>query len=774
MMFEQRTKNLLDLSSPADPLKDSFSDFYKKIVGKANGGVVPSGGFEIPAVMMLNQVREENADYIIHIRDNPEEPKLSGDNKLIPPVRKPEVMPKKSEEPFDSPFGDVVPVGMFGKALEAHSKLIGVLKACNKPVENVDRFFKDMWGVDRDIDLAPFHSVARSTGPAMWGGLGRKAVPVVTALPEAQVQVDITDKGRSRHQVAEDALVDWPKAKSVAMATGLQLAGDDKYYPQKDGKRDIYLKIEDRDIPRAPKDFTFPTFPDIAPEIIKHNKDALIALSAKMRKMALITNKKHEHIEIGEVKPKHLLEAVRAIPIGFVVDKNENLTDIFVDINSILAEDRPVRQQMTIDMVNQMRQIKAYDLLPAFATSYADKQRGNIPRASEIRASLLTIEDDNGESIKRLRTLVNAIYPDNFLLRVHELGTFMSKGAGIKWVNTIRDLVGIGNAMFTERDLIKSWIDIKSNLRFVKKICEYIAQGFVKYERIALANVKLTRDILRLLCHDDSTLKGMSMVIERHAIYWNNRYLNKVCHSDEDLITNQLLAKCIRKIKFITDENLEMVLNDRYLKDVLANATCNYIDKRQGIDGKEKTLIDSNLWSLPIMRFAMRLDELIKIRTGNPSLVSMFTVADKAVRDANLFKEDVQQLIDKVVNYEDVNVPEDYMTASEMVESKDVVKPVVPQQEKSNVSNDNSNNNVQLNKPTVSGTINLGLFKYTQSKKVPMVHLREELIDDNVNVDVPVAKMIISHYPEMVELEKYEKIKKKILEAFAELAAKKK
>lgn len=782
---------------------DSVTSIMQKLMMKAYGGKPPEGGIDMPSNVAIQRVPEVAADYTIEELEMDTNKTLSYDAHLVPPVSKPEPIAKQSQSPFSSPFQDTAPVGLFGKALQSHSKLVSALKAVNVDTDNLVQNFKDLWAIDDDVDLDVFYSRPRSKGAAMYGGLRRNTVPATLAVSSGQTKVAVIDRGTARREISDRALIDWPRMKTIAMATGLQLIVDDEEY-RKDPKP-IHFKISRRDIPLAPEIIVAPKFQRIPREKVAMTRQTIVMLSAKMRKLAVLHREKFDNLEIEELTANDVLRAIRAVPKGIIVAPDARVFDNIVDFDYAAVGHHEVKMEHAD--FEEYKKIRPIDVIQSFSLAHAEQNKGNVPRAREVRRRIVALDEEMHKSRNWLEDLIRRVYPKDILLRVYYFGNIIGKKSGLEWVNNVRKLLQFPHSGFSERDLVRNWEDGINNVGVLKSIAEETAVGFTRYETLAINTPKITKDIQKELAHAETFGIGLSKLIKRHAIYWHNRYANKIRDGVGDEIKNQMMAKVFRKIKLKMTSDMEIYVENKAIAEAFYESAVSFVRKRRPEIYAHRQVPIIEYSGDDITDYGKALDKCIKRLTGNMPKVTFASLSERAEEETDMFLEDMEMMIDKILSYEHPGVPDTYLTDRfeniddvaikekrvailEPEEDDERISKVVPVLDTAKTPGTNPVIMKDSNLSTVPKTVAISFSdsdsdaETKEDKKTKgvmildddssdeedkedklKVNLREELEDAGVETGKGIAKIILQKYPDMVHYKEVDRIRNEILSA---------
>lgn len=764
----------VDLSQPIDVTKDTFEIWYKKLAHRAYRGNVPEGGYDLPSPLIVNRCDEDLADYTVAVDPLPDGVRLSFDESLCPPVAYPEPVAKHSEVPFGIPFEDTVPPGFFASSVQNFSKAKAVIDSYKGESKGLEQVFKGCWGLDESTDLEDFSASVRSSGPAMWGGVMRNNVPAVQALSGTQGLVHIIERGATKQKFAEDALIDWPRAKAVAMAVGVQLAGDDKV--ARGRGLELHYRIPKVDVPKAPKGIVMPHFPDANPVVSEAMKENLLNLAKHIRKFSLLKGKKYDNLFVREVKPPDIMKAIRLIGEEVKVPAHSRLFESTLELTDEILYGQVAR--IDHQAYEEIKKIRPVDILKSIAYGYADRERGNILRAREIRKTIVDLDVSFRDSFSALSILAREVIPEDFLVRVYYLGNLIGKGLGFQWVNDIRKYLNMPHSAFSESDLIKSWNASLNNRKVLVRICEEIANAFRAHESIRKYFPKVRAKVCRLLGTKQMFLAGLNEVIHTHAAYWHNRYVNKPYETNEDLAKNQLMSKVMRNVQVELSDKLQ-VREDRIFK-ILHDSAHHYVNKRMNQPVKEEMVPHVRWYTLE--EYAQVLDGWIIGLTGKPPNLKYQDFVIYCKDNLGKFLVDIQEFLDKVLFVHDDWEPEEHETYGADFKTEHLQDVAEDRKEETMLHEaedgqvgrdagivDSDHQMAKMSHPAHEAEDDEDEFfvlDTPMAKQDPTVDLLEELMEDGVRVDHPIAQRIISQYPARVLAKDIAAIKKEILMAY--------
>lgn len=772
-----------DPEESVDILKDSVSTIYSKLMYKAYNGMPPSGGFEVPANMALGKCQEDVSDYSIMTSMYNDGIDLSFDHGLVPPVHKPEPVAKQSDSPFKHPFQDNAPVGLFGKALKAHSKLVSLYKAMNLPSEEFDIAFKAQWGIPLEEDLTEFYSKPRSKGSALWGGIGKKAVPSVLALTGSQVQIDIIDKYSTKASVGEDALVNWPRLKAIAMGMGVQIVADDKYFRDAVGDKVIKLhyKLSRGEIPRAPKNVGVPYFKNVEFKETEMICDSLKVVSKHMRKLVNISEKKHDRLDAEGMFPANIIGMTKIQGIGDPRDRYEEIPlDIYdgdIDFDNLTER----QKTYTFEEREAIKRLRPVDFLKACAMAYVDLKRGAVPPFKEVKRWITELDKNYSKAFNQIYDTVMAVVPKDIMLRIYRLGNLVGKGTGLTWVNQLRKFLGMKNSAFTERDLIASWLDNIKSPKVLARAIEEIMEGFKEREFVRTNMPHAKQVVLEKLLHPLSFSAGLSDLINIHAVYWQRRYKAKIKHTmPKDIITKkQFAAKAMRYLRFIYTNEHEFLFQEVSLLQAINESYDNYLKKRFSKKQITKNIKHPDYTGQPFVLYCRELDNYLQKEFVKAPKVSFEELGNFVMEEVTKFTNDFVDIIAKVIRNDNIKADNIYGDTTFVHD----VFPKVAKKSHRNVgkeeeTNDNPNSDLsdtdeeandsvlpKVNDDKVDDFMNDLLESATDvtTIKSGVVVLASELEDMGVDMNSDAVRIILGRYPAQVHHTELDNIRKEIL-----------
>jgi hypothetical protein len=780
-----------ELSEEVDPEFDSVQVMFEKMKYRANGNKKVEGGFEVPANMALGRCYDEDADYTVKIKDRYEGYKLAFDDRLVPPVHKPEPVAKKSDDPFSHPFLDNAPVGLFGKALVAHAKLITILKHNHQPVEKVEMAFRAQWGIDKDADLNEFYPKPRSTGAAMYGGIKRKTVPSVLAVTGSQIQVDIIDHRVGKESVGQEALVNWPRMKAIAMATGVQIAADDKYYRDNVKGKDIEIgyKIARPELMTTPSEIVAPDFPVVKENDSQVTKAAMVQISKQMRKIAAIRSEKYDNLKIADIFPDSIITLVGAEGIGKPYQEDYDSTANMVegDLDLYGSKRNLPKGHVTATDHKTFEDIRPVDIIRNEAESYFDRNLGNVEDYKSIKKTIVELDGQYVKSMNTLKALISKVIPNDILSRVLRIGDVFKPGLGTIWVNQLKSYLGFRHLAFSTRDFEQAWLQGLTKRKTVERVATEISDGFRNRSLMRIDKPVVTKHIADLLSHKLSVGQGLSMLIERHKIYWKNRY-HKASLLTEDYkikVKKQVAAKVFKKLRFELDESQAFVLDETVVYEVLRDVYSNLLIRRYNKKNIDKKVKLPKPVGKTFLEYSVQLDRALQTEFVKKPKVGFEEIASYLQIEIDKFIGDFQDLLARVLVKKPIDKDDSYVTDT-MIQEDIQIKKEVPIKASDGkqeiVANVNRSEQLVVS-PVVSNTSFFSdepkkvseadwmsaLKKEWEESKTQVVDttidLVEELIEDNIQIDKPVAKMIIGQYPKRVDVKKYAKIRDRILAA---------
>lgn len=770
-----------DPGSTPDILKDSVSTIFTKLMYKGYKGKPPAGGYEVPANMALGKATEEKADYIVSTNFVSEGMDLAFDHTLVPPVHRPDPVAKQSDSPFRHPFQDNAPVGLFGKALQAHSKLISLMKGLGKDTTEFDVAFKVQWGIGLEEDLSEFYSKPRSHGSAIWGGVGKKTVPSVLSLTGSQVQVNIIDKQASKLSVGEDALVNWPRMKAIAMATGVQLVADDKFVADNlRGKNfELPYMLARGEIARAPKKVGIPRFKNIIPEEVAMIRVSLQQVAKHMRKLVSVQVKKHDRLEAEGIFPETVTSAVNLIGHGDEPTGGEVIPmDIFdgdIDFEGVHS----IGKKLDFDTKEAIKKLRPVDIIKAAAMFFVDRKHGGVPSHSEVRNWITGLDSNYGLNFDRMYKTVTAVVPADILMRTYRIGNLVAKGVGLVWVNQLRQYLGMKHSAFTERDLEVSWVENLKNRNVLTRVIEEIANGFKEREYVRTSSPLAKQVVLDKLLHPISVTAGLSDLIHIHAIYWHRRYLAKIGKElpKGKITKRQVAAKVMRFVRFRYTEDHEFVVQPESIIPVISESYKNYLNKRMLKKQLKKSLELPEFDGYNVVKYCRDLDAQLGREFVKAPKVTFEDIGEFVMNEIRKFEMDFANIIAKVVKNEEVQVDIKYGKT----EVEDDVYPRIQVQD-ANVNETDATGVDKFfeeldAKESKQEQENMDdLFDDFSGKaevvlQSGLVDLKSELDDAGVDTNHPIAKLVLSRHPRQVHYKAVEEIRKEVLLELAQMRA---
>jgi len=738
--------SVVDASTTVDVATDSFAAIMHKLKTRAYRGAYPEGGSDVPANLMTGQVREPFADYSLSFNSAESDVRLSLDEHLVPAYHKPEPVAKRSEQPFSSPFQDTAPAGLFGTALKAHAKLQSVVTTLGGYSDDLDKTFKDMWGIEQDADLSEFMSRPRSTGAAMWGGLGRDTVPAVLAMSGAQTLVNVVDRGKAHSEIDPEALIDWPRAKATVMATGVQLVADDDVFRAR--PRDLHFRLDRRELPRAPRVVELPAFDRIPADEVSIARETIAMFADAYRRLVSIHGSRHEHVEVENIQPVDILRAVRAVPRGFANKTEERLFDLAIEYDPF----DPERTRLDFPELKHLRRIRPVDIIKSFALGYADHVQGRVPRHKDLQYLLTDL--DNPESLAKLREFVTKCLPEDTLVRTFHLGNLVSSGTGWEWVNSMRKNLGARHSSYQERDLVRAWKESLNDIPFLRRVGQDVAMGILQYERVAKRGPNVSRAVCRELGHYSTFAAGLSKVVRRHAVYWHNRYLANKMDQGGTRVRRQLMAKVMKTVKVRISASGEVSGANEGLAAVMLQSAEAYLRKRRAAADIGKPMPFKPHGGQDLVFYGDALDVAIREELGKRPDYSYADFAHFALGELKKFVDDIADFLEKVFKHDPKAVPQDYgdedFAPEEAIQEVPAPEPEAKQEEE-----------------TVDYDALFGFGVYqTFNPAKRLLNLVMELADDGIDTTDPIAQAVIARYPAEVELAEYNDIRKEILETY--------
>jgi hypothetical protein len=600
-----------------------------------------------------------------------------------------------------------------------------------------------------------FTSRARSSGPALWGGIKRKTVPVNLALTGTQTLVNVIDHQTARETIDPEALVDWPRMKTVAQSIGTQLVADDEVFMGLETKPQLHFRVHRQEIPKAPRKVDLPKFLPHDQAKSKITRDAIIRLSSQMRKLVMIKNSRRDNLTMQELTPKDVLQASRAVVnVERYADKGHMKLDMIdVPVGEFITG--PMYEDEYHDVIVEVKKSRPVDIIRLYAFAYAERQNGNVARKHEVQKHILGLDTDPSSNYVWLKNLIEAVVPADILVRTYQLGNIVNPGSGVVWVNQLRKFLRFSHSSFQEDSLIKCFHQSLAEMRVVGRLAEEVSLGLGDFEFISTSHTIKSRGVRKKLAHPLTFFDGLSELIQKHAVYWHNRYLSNFTNTVQERVKRATAAKVMRNICLDVDNETGVKASSMRIANVLTESTVAYIRKRLLLGGKMPVIPDYQNEGL--LQYATKLDNIIRLALNANPDVSVYSVAVYLESEVQEFVKDFQQLLDNVITKSDHNFLGDYETGDYQE-----LKNNPPIQERNRVDLQ-----VKVEKPVpeqpVVGLIDMAILNRKPVIQQQLVNLVDELEDENIDVNDVRVKLIIQKYDKMVPPDKVEKIRQKIL-----------
>jgi hypothetical protein len=748
---------------------DSVRDIFEKLKQKAYRGNAPAGGFDFASNHIVGRVPEHYADYTFEMSSNAsrERNMLSFDPFLVPPTRKLEPVPKKSEDPFSSPFMDTVSGGMFGKALKAHLKFIAVMKQQGNKTADFELAFRNQWGIEEGVDLDTFAVTVRSSGSAMWGGIKRKPVAALQACSSAQVAFGVQDRGIVKELLGKDCLPNWPRIKVSILAIGCQLMVDDKVFRKCLSK--LHFKIYPNELPIAPPIVRVREIPVIAMKPNRINSEKMARLAGLVTKAVGAKMEKYGRISVGETKIFDVPARVRSLGAPLKLNPVSNLIAQISD--DIIVFDDFDRKTEQLAIKAYEREPRPSDLVKLFVFGAAEAKQGQMVKANYLRGILRSYEENLNKNKAILLNLVRAIFPDNFLNRA----LYYAKVVGVKepynWVIDLKKFLKAPNKAHMEIDLVAAWQNMLANDRCVFTICEEVVLGLAMHETLRQANPKVTNFVRKCLATEQTFVLGLSMLIEKHAVYWHNRYIARGKGDKTKKVPSQLMSKVITKVGFLVDTQQGLQFLEESLLPIVKGAAENCIKKRQ--KAQDRTVVCLNLANNQFVDYCEDIDGLLINDWGIKLDYSFSEFADYCLHELKEFCKDITKIMKAVLIREPIELPEDYV---DMTLDKDLddLEENVPSA-KQEIGEQGFSASKPVLDPVNSNTVQFMNLMDEEDFELPTVNAKsgivliDELREDGVDVSSATMAYILSGYPAEIPWSEYSMVKQEILETLADI-----
>lgn len=764
-----------------DVRKDSVKTMFEKLMQRAYRGNAPEGAYDFASNQIVAKTPYDNYDYAIHYKEMPDldDDLLSFDPNLVPSTHVPEPVAKSSDSPFSSPFNDTAPAGLFGKALQAHSKLVSLLEHEGHETEQWHDGFKAMWGIDEDVDLDEFGVSLRSSGPAVWGGIKRKPVADIMTNISAKTGVGVEDKKISREKVGENALVDWPRVKASVMGIGLQLVLDDTMYREK--PIELNYVLLKKEVPQIPKHFKPPDFKIKKPSKTVVSHEIIKRIAASMSKSLDVQQIKYDGLRVKENATTDFTGTLRALPAGIKLHVKGTLLDNMT-YDEIPINDEEVPPEVKF---RKKQMPKTMDFIRTYAMAKADEEGGSLIKAKDLRKMIANCELQGHQAIRQLREVIAKILPKDPLLRVFHLARAMGEKDGMEWVKMLCTSMNAPRHSMAFRDMDKLWIAMLNDPDCLISIANEVSIGLIKYETLRIAHPKANKYIRKCLAHPKGVTLGMSMIIEAHKRFWVSRYLNTKLEPKHIRIKKQVFSKLLRTMQLSLDSGGGMSVDEDNLRKTLVEIAKSYVEKRRKFKPDKDEL--SVKVRQPILQLAHDLDGQINKIIKQPmdqqlhELVALFLV------EADKFRADIQDLFRTALATQDFVAPDYYgeqkddvyeieweASDKEMAGSEDetavITKHKMPEKDKASDDEDEDDFSsvipskpVQKPVPASITAADLGDDDDDDSGILKTVNLSLELEDEGVETWDPVVAQILADYPAEILPKDFKKIRDEVI-----------
>jgi hypothetical protein len=328
----------------------------------------------------------------------------------------------------------------------------------------------------------------------------------------------------------------------------------------------------------------------------------------------------------------------------------------------------------------------------------------------------------------------------------------------------------------------------------MKRVAEEVAHGLSQREYKRVSAPKVDRMIAQKLAHSLTVGDGLSDLLNRHAVYWHNRYLAKSRQKAPKavVVQKQIAAKAMRQIKFKITADQKLVIDNVVMVSVLRDVYSAYMKKRLDKHKFKGPIVYPSYHEKGIVLYGRALDyEVVHVQGKKPT-ITFETVAYFLEKEIALFQGDFVQLIQKAVRNDPVQLPEDYGTAEyveepeyfrEALEGKHSLENPGLYREPIPVQVDNAEPipvvlaGADGGKGEVDATDNgrdyFADLAFETSTHVAVVRdqtvdLAGELAEAGIDMNHAITKLIMARYPRMVAYTKVDKIHKMILKAFGD------
>jgi len=650
-----------------DILSDSALDIARGLLDEAWGGKSPDGGLDFPSACVLSRASEAGSDVHMELGVVSDTESLSAIPWLADVTHTEVQGPSDSDAPFRYQSGELVPPGMFGKALRSYGQVMALAGEYGVPTAGYDSWFREQWGVDGDADLSLAIPMVRSHGDALWGGINRKLSPYASAHSAASKQIRVTWHGRSRKDIGEHSVVAWPRLNAIAQIAGGALLVEDRRARAR--LKRIDFRIVRAEIPQAPKhlgsglghipvrqSWELRSISRGAIEFIQGFRATALVLARGGLGEALSVD---PAVEVPSATIlKYLQEqAVPGIPHVNFLEMGDPVFDLVPP---------PVKPALTVDKGPEMN---VYNVFAAVTRPYIDKHYDKLPTARTLRLAMDAVREvpNSDANLKVVREVVATAVPDDFLLRMYRLYTVMHRDPekGEEIVSTALKTFDAPRSVFETRDWVAVGRRVKNSAKCRGWFVEEIARGISRHVREHGQQSPVIGRLRRILSAEGTGDVAVAEVVRQRRNWWANEYRKRSRDRPARRVEYQIRSKLFRvtRVDINARGKVDVAQTSPALVGALESVARAYLRKRKGKGAPDPTAPDPGRMSL--FAYALHLDGLLAPAYSFTEGVKQYR------RSAMMLEDDVLE----IVQFLAMNMPETSRVAgmdfSETIEDAD-------------------------------------------------------------------------------------------------------
>lgn len=595
-----------------DILADSALDIARGLMDEAWGGKSPDGGLDFPSACVLSKSSELGSDLHVELGVVAGTEQLS-DIPWLADVTHTDVQgPSDSDAPFRYQSGELVPPGMFGKALRAYGQVIALAGEYGVPVAGYDSWFREQWGVEPGADLTLAVPMVRSHGDALWGGINRKLSPYSSAHAATSKQVRVTWHGKGRKDMGEHTVVAWPRLTAIAQIAGGALMVEDR---RARGRiKRIDFRVVRHELPKAPKNlgtgvgriqvrnnWEVRAISKGAIEFVQgFRASALVLARGGLGYSSALSVAPGVEMPAATILQYLQEQSVPGIPhVNFLA-----MGDAVFDL-----EPTPVKRPLTIENGTSMN---VYNAFAAVTRPYIDRYFSELPTAQTIRRSVDAVRESPTAVAAQevLRRAIALTVPDDFLLRMFRLYTVANRSIekGHEIVSTALRTFDAPRSVFETRD----WFAVGRRVKRAQKcqgwFAEEVARGIGRYVREHGQQAPVIGRLRRILSAEGVGDVAVAEVIRQRRNWWSCEYRRRSKDRPTRRVEYQIRSKLFRVAHVEITESGTVVASDNtpQLVGALASIARAFMRKRKGRGESDPVPPDPERMTL--MQYAHVLD----------------------------------------------------------------------------------------------------------------------------------------------------------------------